>query len=103
MGTGYGTGYGTGVGGVAGVSGVGTVGVGNTAGCGQVVTGGASTPCCGSSTLHQVPLKVDVSVGHPQTVAHRTHGHRCGCGCGVGVGKKDDIPEDTTPEDNDAH
>merc|ERR1712183_1160742 len=38
-------------------------------------------------TLHNVPLKVQVSVGHPHTVSHHTTGcNLSGTGCGVGCG-----------------
>ena len=58
---------------------------------------------CGSATsVHSVPLKVQVSLGKPSTIGHGNTGCGCGCGCG-GYNKKDDVPSDAEPEHNDAH
>merc|ERR1719447_641972 len=62
--------------------GVGGVGVGAGPVVGNVVGAGCNTPCAGSSTLHQVPVKVDVNVGKPHAVAHKVHGCGVGAGCG---------------------
>merc|ERR1719354_108905 len=44
-------------------------------------------PCGTTTTLHNVPLKVQVSVGHPHTVSHHTTGcNLSGTGCGSGCG-----------------
>jgi len=96
-------------------------------GCGNGVGGadhGCNLPCGTTTTLHSVPLKVQVSVGHPNTVSHHTTGCNLGCtgggygggyaggcdggcGCGGGYGgslhKKDDVASDDVPEDNDSH
>merc|ERR1719494_1569329 len=57
----------------------------------MVVGTGCDRPCGTTTTLHNVPLKVQVSVGHPHTVSHHTTGCNlsgtgCGSGCGGGCG-----------------
>merc|ERR1712002_347458 len=99
-------GYGANGGGVTG----GALGAG--VGTGALNTGlgtGCDRPCGTTTTLHNVPLKVQVSVGHPHTVSHHTTGCNlsggydgsylggCGGGSTTGYGgyKKDDVAKDT--------
>lgn len=96
-------------------AGCGTTGIGATNGLGAPAD--CAHPCGTTTTLHNVPLKVQVSVGHPNTVAHHTTGYNaCGGGCGGGCGgsygggcgggcgkKKDVVPAEEKQEDDDSH